>query len=84
MIDLEDTLERATLLLQPYRGWVANIEVIKNIVLVATSLIIFLVAVLVGLGNDSPLATLLIVLIWIVIVISGVYFLKFLYSRRYR
>jgi len=82
--DIEDTLERATLLLQPYRGWVANFEIIKNIIIAITSSIVFLVAVLIGLGNNNPLPTAIIVVIWVGLVLSAVYFLKYLYSKRYR
>jgi len=82
--DIEDTLERATLLLQPYRGWVANFEIIKNIIIAITSSIVFLVAVLIGLGNNNPLPTAIIVVIWVGLVLSAVYFLKYHYSKRYR
>lgn len=70
--------------MQPYRGWIANIEIIKNITIAVSATIVFITAVAVGLSTTSPLAGALIALIFMGGVILGVYFLKYLYSTRLR
>lgn len=82
--DLEDTIDRATQLLQPYRGWIGQVEIIKNIIVATTCTIAFTLAISLGVGLDSPLAGALIAIIYCAMVILAVYFMKFLYSRRLR
>jgi len=82
--DLEKTLDQATELFRPYRGWIAVIEIIKNTFIACTCLIMFITAITVGITHENPLAGALIAIFWIFFIIAGVYFLKYLYSARLR
>ena len=82
--DLEDTIDKATELLTPYRGWISNIEWIKNGSLILTGIIMFAVSVLVGLNNDDPFLGALIGLLWTIVCILAVYYVKRLYTLRLR
>jgi len=80
---LIDTLDAATKLLKPYRGWIATMEIIKNTIIAFTGAIVFWVAVGIGLANQKILAPALTILIWLFIVIVCSYFIKMLYNRKY-
>lgn len=82
--DLEDTIDKATELLTPYRGWISNIEWIKNGSLILSGIIMFAVSVLVGLNNDDPFLGALIGLLWTIVCILAVYYVKRLYTLRLR
>ena len=47
--DLEDTIDKASMLLMPYRGRIARIELIKNTIASLLLIVFCIVAVVVGL-----------------------------------
>ena len=60
----------------PYRGWIAKIEMIKNIVIFVTGIVFLVIAAIVGMLTENPLWGALLAIFWIGSCIIGVYFLK--------
>lgn len=82
--DLEDTIDRASQLLDPYRGKIAKIEIAKNLTATAMLLLFCMIAIIVGWTTGKWLWCLFIVVIYIVLLFTCVFLLKFLYSKPLR
>jgi hypothetical protein len=82
--DLEDTIDKATELLRPYRGAVAMMEIWKNILMCIFFIVFFIVAIIVGLAEESWLWCGFVMVIYMVILIPTVYFMKYAYNRYLR
>jgi hypothetical protein len=82
--DFEETVEKATKLLQPYRGKIARIERYKNLVLVLMLVLFFIISILVGLKSGNWLWTAFVITIYIAIAAIAIYSVKFIYSRALR
>ena len=82
--DLEETLEKATKLVAPYRGKIARIEKIKNIFLVVMFFVFLITAIWVGIGTNNWLWTVFITTIYIAMTATSIYCIKFGYSRALR
>lgn len=81
--DLEETLDKASQLLMPYRGFCAKAEMIKNTVIGVTFAFMFGIVVSVGYASETILPCAIIVILWLSIVIPTVYFGKMLYNKKY-
>ena len=71
-------------MIAPYRGKIARIEKIKNIVLVVMLVLFLITAIWVGMATANWLWTALITTIYIGIAAATMYGVKFAYSRALR
>lgn len=84
MCDLEDTIDRATLLLQPYRGQIAIYEIIKNVSGFILLIVFVVVGIAVGLSTSNWLYCALIIACFIIAYMLIVYFSKIAYHKKLR
>jgi hypothetical protein len=82
--DLEDTLDKANLLLYPYRGKIALIEIVKNILAGVLLMVFMIISIVVGYAVSNWLYTLLIIAIYILLCFITVYFVKYAYNKPLR
>jgi hypothetical protein len=84
LIDFEETLEKATKLLAPYRGKIAKIEKIKNISLGIMLVLFFIISIWVGMSTGNWIWTAFITTVYIGIAAIVIYSVKFAYSKALR
>jgi hypothetical protein len=70
--------------MMPYRGKIAKIEIVKNIVAGVLLFVFCIVAVVVGLQTSNWLWTAFIIAVYIIVAFLSIYFAKFLYSKALR
>lgn len=80
--DLEDTIDKATQLLQPYRGFIATIEIVKTILVVLGLLLFCILAIVIGWSSANWLWCAFVIVLYIAITITAVYFTKYLYNAK--
>ena len=77
LAELEDTLERASELIQGYRGRLAKRERIKNISVVSALILVFVICIIIGTTSNAWVAVTVIVILFIVGVIIAHYAIKY-------
>jgi len=82
--DLEETLDKASKLLAPYKGKIARIERIKNLSICILAIVSLVIAIWVGMTTSNWLWTALITCIFIVVAAMIIFCIKFAYSRALR
>ena len=84
MSELEDTIDRATLLLLPYRGKLASYEIFKNISGSVLLIVVIVVGIAIGLSTENWLYCALIIAAFIVAFLLTIYFSKIAYHKKLR
>lgn len=80
--DLEDTIDKATELMKPYRGWIATMEIVKIILAVVGLIIACIVAVGVGWSQFGWVGCAVTILVYMTLAILTMYFIKYAYNAK--
>lgn len=80
--DLEDTIDKATELMKPYRGWIATMEIVKIALAVVGLIIACIVAVSVGWSQFGWVGCAITILVYMTLAILGIYFIKYSYNAK--